>query len=393
MSQGPMSGIRVIDLTIAAAGPYAAGILAGQGAEVIKVERPDGGDFMRGMGAQSNGVTATFASWNRGKRSICVDLKQPAGAALVKRLAATADVFMHNLRPGNAESMGLGHEDLRHVQPRLIYAVLTGWGETGPRAGDPAYDSSMQAAAGFAAVQADPEDGRPRFVRNAVCDKTSGLTLSQLITAALFARERTGRGQRLHLSMLNSALAFLWADGMQNVAFLDAPKGGARATMPPVRKTADGWMSLSCNLDTEFQALCRVLERPDLAGDARFAKAGERSRNGAPLWAAVDPLLAQRSTADLAAQFAANRIPYSVVNTPENVHEDAQVQAIGALEVMQHPQGGRARVARPPGDFSATPLGSPTPSPALGQHTDAVLASLGLSAQDIAALRAAKTVA
>jgi len=392
MGQGPLAGVRVIDLTIAAAGPYAAEILAGQGAEVIKVERPDGGDFMRGMGAVHAGVAATFVSWNRGKQSICIDLKQPDGAALVRRLAATADIIMHNLRPGNAEKMGLGYDDVRAVKPDIIYAVLTGWGETGPRAGGPVYDSVMQAAAGFAAVQAGA-DGRPQFMLNAICDKTTGLTFSQLLTAALFSRERTGQGQRLHLSMLHSALSFIWGDGMQNTAFLDAPKGGARATMPPVRKTADGWMSISANLDTEFQALCRLLDRPDLARDARFAEASARSRNGAPLWAEIDPLLAQRKTADLVAAFAANRIPHAVVNTPENVHEDEQVKAIGALEICPHPDAGQVRVVHPPGDFSATPLATPAPPPRLGEQTDAVLNAAGLSGQDIACLRARGVVA
>jgi crotonobetainyl-CoA:carnitine CoA-transferase CaiB-like acyl-CoA transferase len=393
MSQGPLSGVRVIDLTIAAAGPYAASILAGQGAEVIKVERPDGGDFMRRMGAVNGGVAATFVSWNRGKQSICIDLAQPAGAELVRRLAATADIIMHNLRPGNAEKMGLGYEQVRAVKPDIIYAFLTGWGEVGPQAGEPAYDSVVQAASGIAAIQASPADGIPVFVRSSICDKTSGLTFSQLITAALFRRARSGQGQRLHMSMLHSSLSFAWGDGMQQVAFLDAPKGGGRASTYPVRRTLDGWMSVSCNLDTEFQALCRVLERPDLAADPRFAAFGERSRNSDALWKEIDPMLAQRRSADLVAAFRANRVPNAVVNTPENVHEDEQVQALGALEVFDHPEAGRTRVAHPVGDFSATPLATPERPPRLGEHTDAVLAGLGLGAAEIAKLRAAGTVA
>lgn len=393
MSQGPLSGIRVIDLSIAAAGPYAAAILAAQGAEVIKVERPDGGDFMRGIGTVSHGVSACFASWNRGKQSICIDLKQPAGAALVRRLVANADVFLHNLRPGNAEEMGIGYGDLCAIKPDLIYACLTGWGETGPRAGEPAYDSVMQAAAGYAAVLADPESGEPQFVRNAVCDKTTGITLAQMITAALFSRQRSGKGQRLHLSMLHAALSFIWADGMQPVAFIDDHARLPRAASMPVRRTADGWMSVSCNLDHEFQALCKVLGLERISSDPRFITAGERSRNAAMLWAEVNPILAQRRSADLVEQFTASRIPHAVVNTMENVHEDAQVISQNALEISVHPDAGRIRLARPPGDFSATPLASPFPAPRLGEHTDALLASLGASQSEIAALRAARTVA
>ena len=393
MNQGLLSGIRVIDLTIAAAGPLSTAILGAQGADVIKVERPDGGDFMRGMGAMSKGLTATFASWNRGKRSICVDLKQAAGAEVVRKLAATADVFVHNLRPGNAEEMGLGYDDLRVLQPGLIYACLTGWGEKGPRAGEPAYDSVIQAASGIAAAQADPVTGAPQFVRNALCDKTTGIVLSQMITAALFHRQRTGQGQRLHLSMLHTALNFIWPDGMQASTFVDDHSELAKAFMPPVRQTMDGWMSLSCNRDPEFQALCKVLGLGELATDARFARATERSRNGDALWARVNPLLKQRKTVDLAREFTAQRIPHAIVNTPASVLEDAQVQALDILEIIDHPDAGRVRVVRPPGDFSATPLPSPGRSPRLGEQTDELLLSLGLSSADVATLRDSGAVA
>jgi crotonobetainyl-CoA:carnitine CoA-transferase CaiB-like acyl-CoA transferase len=393
MNQGPMSGIRVIDLTIAAAGPLSTAILASQGAEVIKVERPDGGDFMRTMGARSKGVTATFSSWNRGKQSICIDLKQPAGAALLKKLVSTADVIVHNLRPGNAEELGIGYEDLRDVKPDLIYAYLTGWGEKGPRAGEPAYDSVIQAASGIAASQADPVTGAPQFVSNALCDKTSGIVLSQMITAALFSRERTGQGQRVHLSMLHTALSFIWPDAMYPVTFMDETSDLGKAVMPPVRQTLDGWMSLSCNRDNEFQELCKVLDLADLANDPRFIHNSERSRNSDSLWTRVNPVLRRRRTADLVAAFTAQRIPHSVVNTPETIISDSQVSAIGALEVLQHPIAGRLRLVRPPGDFSATPLVSPSLAPQLGEQTDQLLAAMGLPATEIAALRAAGTVA
>lgn len=393
MNQGPMQGIRVLDLTIAAAGPLSTAILASQGADVIKVERPDGGDFMRSMGARSKGVTATFSSWNRGKQSICIDLKQPAGAALLKKMVANADVIVHNLRPGNAEELGIGYDDLRAIKPDLIYAYLTGWGETGPRAGEPAYDSVIQAASGIAASQADAVTGVPQFVRNALCDKTTGIALSQMITAALFHRERTGQGQRLHLSMLHTALSFIWPDAMFPVTFLDETSDLGKAVMPPVRQTQDGWMSLSCNRDNEFQALCKVLDLADLANDPRFIHNSERSRNGDALWARVNPVLRQRQTADLVEAFTIHRIPHSVVNTPATVINDPQVAAIGALEIKQHPVAGRLRLVRPPGDFSSTPLTSPSIAPQLGEHTDGLLAAMGLSEVEITTLRAAQTVA
>jgi crotonobetainyl-CoA:carnitine CoA-transferase CaiB-like acyl-CoA transferase len=390
---GPMAGVRVIDLTIAAAGPLSTAILAAQGAEVIKVERPDGGDFMRGMGAMSGGVTSTFASWNRGKRSICVDIKQAAGVDLLHRLARDADVFVHNLRPGAAEEAGIGYEQLRAINPGLVYVYLTGWGESGPRAGEPAYDSVIQAASGIASAQANPATGEPEFVRNAICDKTSGLVLSQLITAALFARARTGQGQRVHLAMLHAALSFVWPDGMQTAVFLDDTSERTRATMPPVRRTLDCWMSVSCNLDREYQALCEVLDVVALADDPRFAGRTERSRNAGALWALLDPLLAQRRTADLATAFAARRVPHAVVNTGATIADDAQVKATALMEVLHHPDAGRMRLVRFPGDFSATPPDALPLPPQLGEQTDAVLAELGLTANEIAELRASGAVA
>jgi crotonobetainyl-CoA:carnitine CoA-transferase CaiB-like acyl-CoA transferase len=394
MSQGPLSGVRVIDLTIAAAGPYATAILASQGADVIKIERPQGGDMMRGQGTVWKGVASTFIAWNLGKRSVAIDLQKPGGVDVVKRLVATADLFVHNLRLGNAEKLGLGYEDLRKIRGDLVYAYLTGWGETGPRASEPAYDSVVQAAAGFAAVQADPKSGEPQFVRTAICDKTSGVVLSQLLTSALLSRARTGKGQRVHVSMLHAALSWLWPDGMNATAFLDrVDDGGAKPTPPPVRRTKDGWMSLSGNLDREFQAICKLLKLEHLTRDPRLANQAERSRNGALLAAALDPVLASHSTAELVEMFSAHRIPHAVVNTRESIVDDPQVVAIGALQISQHADAGRTRVPRPVGDFSGTPLGTPTPAPRLGEHTDEVLRSIGVSDAELASLRTAGAIA
>jgi len=391
---GPLRGVRVIDLTIAAAGPYSTAILAAQGADVIKVERPDGGDFLRASGTTAKGVSSVFAGWNRGKRSICIDLKQPQGVALIRKFVAGADVLVHNLPLGSAERLGLGYDDLRAVKPDLIYAYLTGWGERGPRAGAPAYDTVIQSAAGFAREQPGPRGNEPRFVPMAICDKLSGLTMSQLLTAALYERATTGKGQRLHLSMLHAAIGFLWPDGAQDAIFLDGDdSGGQRAQTPPVRRTADGWISISLNQDYEFRALCRVFGLERLCDDPRFAKTGPRSINGDALQAELAPMLESRATAELVDLFTANRIPHAVIRQAREVHEDLQVAAIEALEISMHPDAGRMRLPRPIGDFSASPLASPAPAPRLGEHTDEVLRSLGLSAAEVGALRAAGVVA
>ncbi|HEV8298564.1 MAG TPA: CoA transferase, partial [Acidimicrobiales bacterium] len=285
---GPLHGIRVVDLSVAAAGPFATSILADQGADVIKVERP-GGDFMRNVGTTRNGVAGVFAALNRSKRGICIDVKAPRGLDVLRRLVAGADVFVHNLRPGIAARLGIDYESLRAVRADVVYVAISGWGERGPLAEQPAYDSVVQAASGIAAHQGGP-DGEPQFVRNTICDKGTGAMTAQLITAALLERARTGRGQQVHVSMLHASIAFLWPDGMQTVTFLEDVDDDARATPPPLHRTADGWVSITAMLDAEFAGLCRVVGRDELTREPRFADRGSRSRHYAEMWAQVDPV-------------------------------------------------------------------------------------------------------
>lgn len=386
--RGPMHGIRIVELTAAASGPYATMVLAEQGADVIKIEPPVGGDFMRALGTQHNGVTGVFAGFNRNKRSVAIDLKQADGVDLVKCLVATADVFVHNFRPGVIERLGLAEADLRAAHPELITVTISGFGLVGPSARRPAYDSIMQGAAGLAAHQAD-EFGTPQLIRNAMCDKTTALTAAQLITAALFARERGAGGQHVHLSMLHAAIAFLWPDGMQDVTFLerDATEGTARATSPPVRRTRDGFISITTLLDREFEGLCTVLGLDALRSDPRFVGAGERSRNADALHPIVNAALLEWDTLTLAEGLAGAGVPHAVVNTVETIHEDPQVIATAILAEQVHPAAGRMRVPKPVGDFGATPISLDHPAPMLGEHTDEVLTELGLDAEAIANLR------
>ncbi len=391
---GPLDGVRVIDFTVAASGPYATMILAEQGADVIKIERPGTGDFMRALGTVHNGVTGVFAGFNRGKRSVAVDVKEPDGVALVRELAATADVFVHNLRPGVAERLALGHDELRAAHPSLVYVSISGFGLTGPHANHPAYDSVMQAASGVAAHQADVS-GVPQFVRNAVCDKTTALTAAQLITAALFARERGAGGQHVHVSMLHASIAFLWPDGMQDVTFLDRPASdkSARATSPPVRRTKDGYISITTLLDSEFRGLCRVLGLESLITDARFAEPGDRSRNADALHPVVNAALLAWPSDELATLLEIEGVPHAVVNTIERLHLDPQVVATGLLAEIEHPTAGRMRVPRPVGDLDATPTELRRPAPLLGQHTDEVLDGLGYPPARVEELRARGVIA
>lgn len=246
----------------------------------------------------------------------------------------------------------------------------------------------MQAASGVAAHQADAS-GVPQFIRNAVCDKTTALTAAQLITAALFARERGGGGQHVHVSMLHASIAFLWPDGMQDVTFLDRPASemSARATSPPVRRTRNGYISITTLLDTEFQGLCRVLGLQSLITDARFAEPGDRSRNAAELHPVVNEALRRWDSDELATLLEIEGVPHAVVNTIERIYLEPQVVAAGLLAEIEHPAAGRMRVPRPVGDLDATPTELIRPAPMLGQHTDEVLVGLGHSPAKVDELR------
>ena len=392
---GPLDGIKIIDLTAMASGPYATSILADQGADVIKVEPPGKGDLIRHIGTTRGGMSAIFNTLNRGKRSVVIDLRQERGAALLHKLASDADVLVQNFRPGVVDRLGVGEATLRALAPQLIYVSISGFGEKGPGAQRRVYDSVMQAYSGIARHQANPETGVPEFVRNIICDKGTAITTAQAITAALFARERAAAGaagQHLRISMLHASIAFLWPDGMQNYTYLGGESGESppmgRATLPAIRRTADGFMTITAIKDTEYVALCHALDRPDLVDDPRFAEAGERARNAQAFHEVINALTETRTTADLTARLEAADVPHAIVATPATIHLDPQVVANELLIESEHPSAGPMRNPRPVGDFDRTPSAMPGPAPALGQHTDEVLRALGLSASDLAELRA-----
>jgi len=387
---GPICGIRVLDLTTMASGPFATSILADQGADVVKVESPGRGDLLRSIGTSRGGLSAVFNTMNRSKRSLVLDLSRPAGTAILDRLAAGADVFVQNFRPGTAERMGIGAERLRALNPRLVYVSISGFGEKGPHARRPVYDSVMQAYSGVAASQADPETEKPQFVRNIVCDKGTAITAAQAITAALLARERGAGGQHLRISMLHASVAFLWPDVMQSRTYLDVGGEEPPASgdgLPAIRATADGHMTFTAINDDEFRRMCRALEREDLMGDPRFAEAGRRAEHARELRAILNPIAREKTTAELTERFEAEDVPHAVVNDLATLHLDPQLVANDVLVEQVHPRAGRQRQPRPVPQFEGTPAAIQRPAPLLGEHTDEVLGELGLSADEIVALR------
>ena len=276
----PLDGVRVLDLTTMVSGPIATMLLAEQGADVIKIESPTG-DYMRRVGTEHKGMTSSFLTCNRGKRSMCVDIKQPKGLELVLELTKNADVLVQNFRPGVIERMGLGEDAVRALKPDIIYMSISGFGKTGPQAHQRVYDPVIQALSGLADVQRDQVSGVPRMVRTIICDKTTALTAAHAITTALFHRERTGKGQSMDLAMLDTMVNFLWPETMGSLSFVGKEQDPAHSQKSPdlVFKTIDGYITAGANSDSEWEGLCNALNRPDLLSDARFKTAQARSKN------------------------------------------------------------------------------------------------------------------
>lgn len=393
---GPMAGVRVIDCSIALTGPYAAALLADQGADVVKVERPGFGDIARYVGAAVNGTSALYTMCNRGKRSIALDLHTDDGRVVFRELARGADVVIQNFRPGVLDRLDLGYDALANENPGLVYVSLSGFGADGPYASKSAYDTVIQAYGGFAANQADPETGAPRFLNQTAADKVTALYASQAITAALFARERGSGGQHLQLSMLDAVVSFLWADAAGNEVLMDADgtmKTSFSSNLRPFRFT-DGWGITTPTSDADFAGMCRAFG-VDGADDPRVATIVERAQHPELTREIMDrcyAVAATMSTAEAIGRLEAERVPCGVVLAPAELVDDPHARAIGLFEESEDPAVGRVRRPRHPSRFGLTPSALGGPAPGLGQHTDEVLTEIGLGDR-IETLRATGTVA
>jgi crotonobetainyl-CoA:carnitine CoA-transferase CaiB-like acyl-CoA transferase len=392
---GPLAGVRVIDCSAVLAGPLATMILADQGAEVIKVEAPGLGDIVRYLGTSRAGVSAMFANANRGKRSIALNLKDPRGRELLAELVRDADVVVENFRPGAATRLGIDDRSLRAVNPALITLSLTGFGPTGPRAQHRVYDNVIQGYSGMTGAQADPTRDQPEIVRQLVCDKVTALTAAQAVTAALLARANGAGGQHLDVAMLDAAVAFLWPDGMMDETLLgdDVTHAVSVARAYRVTRTADGWATAIPLSDAEFAGICRAVGAPELADDPRFTSLPDRIARLEEWASIIEARSARIPTAELIARMEAEDVPCAALLTPGEVADDAQVAANELLAERDDPLVGRLRQPRPAARFRATPPESGGAVPALGQHTDEILAELGHDATAIAELRDAGVVA
>src|SRR5215212_5316369 len=387
---GPLHGYRILDLTSNVSGPLATMILGDQGAEIIKVEAPEG-DHTRAGANRRGGFSANFLNNNRNKRSIVLNLKHRGALDALKRLVTTADVFVQNFRPGVAERIGVGEDAIRAVKPDIVYVSISGFGEKGPYAQKPVYDPVIQGFSGLATVQAGSDKARPRLLRTILPDKLTAITASQAITAALLARERTGEGQHVRLSMLEAVVAFLWSSDMSGQTFVgDEPtEQEAASSIDLIYETSDGYITAAVVTDKQWQGLTRALDKPEWLEDERFKTPALRSQNIDARLQMTQDVLIGRPSAEWLDKLTTADVPCGPVLTRNEMIRHPHVQALELTEEYEHPKAGRLRQSRAAARFSKTPPSIRHGAPALGEHTAAVLAEIGYSEANIAGLRAA----
>ncbi|MBM85857.1 MAG: CoA transferase [Rhodospirillaceae bacterium] len=384
---GPLSGICVVDITNVVAGPACATQLADQGANVIKVE-PLEGDLIRK--SAENGLPPMFISCNRGKRSIAIDLKRKEAGNVLWRLMERADVFVQNLRPGAMDRLGFGAEAVLAHNPRLVYCSISGFGETGPYAGKRVYDPLVQAMSGFADLQG--EGVEPKMIRTVIADKTTAIYATQAVTAALFLRERTGEGQHVRVAMLDVMLSMLWPEGMGPFTII-ADNG----KLPPpshdrIFKTIDGHITAGSVSDSEWQGLCRAVNRPDWFSDPNFATQALRGLNKEKRYSQMAEEFAKHKSADLIAELDKNDVPCAPVLRRSEIFEHPQVVNNAIVHELNQPGVGPIRQPRPAARFAASPAETPRPAPELGQHSREILVELGYADSEIRSLSTAGVV-
>ena len=400
---GPLSHIRVLDLSRVLAGPWAGQNLADLGAEVIKVERPKIGDDSRAFGPpwvkdqQGNDTreSAYYTAANRGKKSITLNISRPEGQAIVRELAARSDVLIENYKFGDLARYGLGYDDLAKINPRLIYCSVTGFGQTGPYREHPGYDFMIQGMGGMMSVTGEPDEvpgGGPQRAGVPVADIITGMYASIAICAAIANRAETGKGQHLDLALLDSQIALM---SYQNTNYFATGKPPARIgnlhpNIVPYQpfKTSDGSVILACGNDNLFRKFCDVAGCSALTADPRFATNGKRVENRAEMTRLLQEIFANRTTRDWVESLEAAGVPNGPINNIAQVFEEPQVKARNIKIELDHPIAGKMPLVASPKRFSGTPIEHTMAPPTLGQHTEDVLRSLGKSESELARLRA-----
>lgn len=390
----PLQGIRIIDVTSNASGPMATGMLADQGADVIRFEAVGTGDPSRHVGGTRGGVSSYNAYMNRNKRSMAVDLKNAQLRPWLYKIVESADVFVQNSRPGALDRCGFGVDDLHRVNPQLIYVSISGFGLTGPGAKQRVYDPVIQCVSGFAAAQGT--GGEPTLMKTIASDKVAALTAAQAIAAALFARAlgKVG-GHHVEVSMLDASLAFLWPEVFWNHGFAGdegvTPKPSI-ATFYRLLRTADGAITMIIVGDGEFAGACRALGTEAMLDDPRFRTLSDRFANYTDMHAAFEQAAVRFPADALVARLLAEDVPCAKVNTLDEVCDDPRVTHRQSVIEYDHPRGGRLRQARAPAIFAGEPCTVRRPAPGLGEHTTDLLQAAGATAAELQALQRAGAI-
>ncbi len=382
---GPLAGIRVLDLSAYIAGPYGCALLADQGAEVIKIE-PPAGDNLRKYPSTLETESRAFLGVNRSKRGLALDLKQEEARDVLRELARTADVLVHNFRPSVPARLGIAYEQLQAINPRLVYCAVTGYGESGPLKDKAGYDQVLQTMTGMCTLQG-PKEGPPQILYGSIVDYYASALVAAGVASALYERERSGIGQYVGVSLLRSALTLqsarmVWADGEPRDVGRDMRSGGITGIHP----TRDGYLYISANTPHFWRALCTKTGLHELADDERYDSVRKRAQRKDEIVPKLHAALAARSALEWEALFG-EEVPCAAARTIEDMFDFPQVQAEGLVAEFEHPVVGRYRGFQKPIDYRRTPCATPYAAPTFGQHSDQVLAQAGFSPEVIAALR------